>query len=563
MVAITNTTSLTFLKDELDATLSQAESALEVFSEDTSRSGELKVCAEAFHQVRGICQILELPAAALMAEEMELVAEAIGRSVTPERMVGTLGNAIVLLGRYLEYVQLKNAAMPELLVGGINELRRSAGKPLIAESHFFRVDVTRERQPPAAPAATSRSDVPRLCRRMRHMYQVGLLGVLRGESRTSLKLVGRALARIDRLCGDAPMGRLWWVARAAVEALLADEMRLTPARRQLLSQFDRQIKRLVYEGERALESDAPLLLVKESVYLVSLSAQDQGLIGEVKRAFSVRPRFTDAALQDELSLMSGAGGSVIRTVATAVKEELNEIKSTLDMAAQGAADTDYGELADTLARLSGTLVMIGQSREAAQIRARADQVRQWREGQVDPEGMDFHALVDDLLMVENAVATLERRFAPADDINREVRNTRISLYQLDEARMTVVGECRAGISLTKRSLTSFIDSQGDRMHLSNVPPVLVGVSGGLMFLELDRARAILEGCRQYIEQSMLTGSGAPAREQMETLADAITSIDYYLESMEEHKPIGDAVLEVAEESLAELGFPVMRAPQPA
>ena len=61
----------------------------------------------------------------------------------------------------------------------------------------------------------------------------------------------------------------------------------------------------------------------------------------------------------------------------------------------------------------------------------------------------------------------------------------------------------------------------------------------------------------------LTGSGAPVREQMETLADAITSIDYYLESMEEHKPIGDAVLEVAEESLAELGYPVMRAPQPA
>jgi hypothetical protein len=563
MVAITNTTSLTFLKDELDATLSQAESALEVFSEDTSRSGELKVCAEAFHQVRGICQMLELPAAALMAEEMELVAEAIGRSVTPERMVGTLGNAIVLLGRYLEYVQLKNAAMPELLVGGINELRRSAGKPLIAESHFFRVDVTRERQPPAAPASTSRADVARLCRRMRHMYQVGLLGVLRGESRTSLKLVSRALARIDRLCGDAPMGRLWWVARAAVEALLADEMRLTPARKQLLSQFDRQIKRLVYEGERALESDAPLLLVKECVYLVSLATQDQGLIGEVKRAFSVRPRFTDGALQEELSLMSGAGGSVIRTVATALKEELNDIKSTLDMAAQGAADTDYGDLADTLVRLAGTLVMIGQSREAAQIRGRAEQVRQWRNGEVDPEGMDFHALVDDLLMVENAVATLERRFAPADDINREVRNTRISLYQLDEARMTVVGECRAGISLTKRSLTSFIDSQGDRMHLSNVPSVLVGVSGGLMFLELDRARAILEGCRQYIEQAMLAGSGAPVREQMETLADAITSIDYYLESMEEHKPIGDAVLEVAEESLAELGYPVMRAPQPA
>lgn len=564
MVAITNTTSLTFLKDELDSTLSQAEAALEAFVDEPSRNAELQACSEAFRQVRGICQMLELPAAALMAEEMELVAGTILRSVAPERLIGTLGNSIVLLGRYLEYVQLKNVALPELLVGGINELRRAAGKSLIPESHFFRVDVTRERQPPAPAGSAPRAEIQARCRRLRHMYQVGLLGVLRGDSRTSLKLVARALGRIDRLCGNAPLGRLWWVARGAVEAMISDEMKLTPARKHLLSQFDRQIKRLVYEGERALDSDAPLLLIKDSVYIVSLCQHDQGLIGEIKRAFSVSARFSDAALQDELSLMSGAGGSVIRTVAVAMKEELAGIKNALDLAAQGAADTDYGELADTLARLAGTLIMIGQNRESAQIRSRAEQVRNWRAGAIDPEGMDFQGLVDDLLMVENAVATLERRFAPVDDINREVRNTRISLYQLDEARMTVVGECRAGMSLTKRSLTSFIDSQGDRMHLSNVPAVLTGVAGGLMFLELDRARAVLEGCRHFIEQQLLAeGSGAPVLEQMETLADAITSIDYYLESMEEHKPIGDAVLEVAEISLAELGFPVMQAAQPA
>lgn len=564
MVAITNTTSLTFLKDELDSTLSQAEAALEAFVDEPSRNAELQACSEAFRQVRGICQMLELPAAALMAEEMELVAGTILRSVAPERLIGTLGNSIVLLGRYLEYVQLKNVALPELLVGGINELRRAAGKSLIPESHFFRVDVTRERQPPAPAGSAPRTEIQARCRRLRHMYQVGLLGVLRGDSRTSLKLVARALGRIDRLCGNAPLGRLWWVARGAVEAMISDEMKLTPARKHLLSQFDRQIKRLVYEGEHALDSDAPLLLIKDSVYIVSLCQHDQGLIGEIKRAFAVSARFSDAALQDELSLMSGAGGSVIRTVAVAMKEELAGIKNALDLAAQGAADTDYGELADTLARLAGTLIMIGQNRESAQIRSRAEQVRNWRAGAIDPEGMDFQGLVDDLLMVENAVATLERRFAPLDDINREVRNTRISLYQLDEARMTVVGECRAGMSLTKRSLTSFIDSQGDRMHLSNVPAVLTGVAGGLMFLELDRARAVLEGCRYFIEQQLLAeGSGAPVLEQMETLADAITSIDYYLESMEEHKPIGDAVLEVAEISLAELGFPVMQAAQPA
>lgn len=560
MVAITNTTSLTFLKDELDATLGQAEAALEAFSEDATRTRELGVCVEAFHQVRGICQMLELSAAALMAEEMELVAEDIPRNAARrEAQTAALGNAIVLIGRYLEYVQLKNQTLPELVIGGINELRRASGKPLIHESHFFRVDVSRERMPPALPNKSARADVSRLCRRLRHMYQVGLLGVLRGDNKVSLKLAGRALGRIDRLCGNAPISRLWWVARGAVEAMLSDGMTMTPARKALLSQYDRQIKRLVYEGEQALDAEVPLLLIKESVYVVSLCSHADGVVGEIKRAFDVKQSMTDAVLQEELALMSGASASVIRTVAVALKEELRDIQTTLDMASQGAADTNYDELSDTLLRLSGSLVMVGQNSEADLIRKRASEVRRWRPESIDLEGLEFQGLVDDLLTVENAVATLERKFVPADDINREVRNSRISLYQLDEARMTVVAECRAGVSLTKRSLSSYIDSGGDRMHLSNVPAVLGGLSGGLTFLELIRAKAIVEGCRTYIESKLLAeGSGVPGREQMETLADAISSIDYYLESIEEYKPIGDAVLDVADESLAELGVPVRR-----
>ncbi|MCH8542802.1 MAG: hypothetical protein LAT61_04455 [Alcanivorax sp.] len=559
MVAITNTTSLTFLKDELDTTLGQAEAALEAFSEDQARVKDLTVCGEAFHQVRGICQMLELSAAALMAEEMELVAEDIPRSTRKTEQTAALSSAIVLLGRYLEYVQLKNQTLPELLIGGINELRRASGKPLINESHFFRVDVSRERTPPAMPNKSGRADVARLCRRLRHMYQVGLLGVLRGDSKVSLKLVGRALARIDRLCGTAPVNRLWWVARGAVEAMISDDMTLSAARKSLLSQYDRQIKRLVYEGERALDADVPLLLIKESVYVVSLCSHSDGLVGEIKRAFNVEQTLTDAVLQEEMALMSGASGSVIRSVAVALKEELRDIQSTLDLAAQGIADTNYDELSDTLLRLSGSLVMVGQAAEAELMRGRAAEVRRWRPESIDMEGEAFQSLVDDLLTVENAVATLERKYAPADDINREVRNSRISLYQLDEARMSVVAECRAGVSLTKRSLSAYIDNGGDRMHLANVPAVLGGVAGGLTFLELLRGKAIVDGCREYIDGSLLReGAQVPGREQMETLADAITSIDYYLESIEEQKPIGDAVLDVADESLAALGVTVRR-----
>lgn len=70
-----------------------------------------------------------------MSEEMSLAAREL-REKQSDARVQALSNAIVLLTRYFDYVQLKNRTLPALLIGGINELRRAGGKALIQESHF-------------------------------------------------------------------------------------------------------------------------------------------------------------------------------------------------------------------------------------------------------------------------------------------------------------------------------------------------------------------------------------------------------------------------------------------
>jgi hypothetical protein len=557
MVAITNTTSLTFLKEAIDTTLTEAENQLEAFSDDHSRQDELQHCAQAFQQLRGICQVVELPAAALMSEEMALAARELQEKVSEAR-IQALSNAIVLLARYFDYVQLKNRTLPALLIGGINELRRSGGKGLIQESHFFSADLSRQRAPEAPQRELSVSELSDLSRRLRHMYQVGLLGVLRGQGNaTSLKLMARALVRLDRAAGQCGLSRFLWVAQAVLTAMYCDQMAITPARKALLSQYDRQLKKLVYDGDQAVTEEAPLLLIKESLFIVSLSAEDSGSIGDVKQAFGLKAEVSDTVLQRELALMTGASGSVIRSVATAMRDEIADLKESLDLASQGVADTNYQSVAASLNRLGSTLDMINKDDESRAIKLRAREVSKWAPDQ-NVEGEAFHGLVDDLLIVENVVAGLERSISPEDDVHRTANNTNISLYQLDDARMTVVGECRAGLALAKRSISSFMDNNWDAMHLSNLPGTFASIAGGLMFLELDRAKAVTEACHKYISNRLLSGDQVPTRENMETLADALTGVDYYLESMEEQKPIGDGVLEVAEESMNALGFPVSK-----
>ena len=189
----------------------------------------------------------------------------------------------------------------------------------------------------------------------------------------------------------------------------------------------------------------------------------------------------------------------------------------------------------------------------------ADRIQKWSENGVDLDSVEYHAVADSLLFVENAIVELKNANSPAAHQRLEVsEDDAISLSQLEEARQVLVGESRAGLSLAKRAISSYVDSHWDEMHLNNVPVTLHSIWGGLIFLQLERAAKVMDSCGDYVEKRLINSTeGKPDVHLMETLADALTSIDYYLESMEENKPIGDGVLDVAEESVHELGYPIV------
>src|SRR5690606_8698189 len=96
----------------------------------------------------------------------------------------------------------------------------------------------------------------------------------------------------------------------------------------------------------------------------------------------------------------------------------------------------------------------------------------------------------------------------------------------------------------------------DRMHLMNVPATLETVRGGLIFLGMTRAPEIIRAAPRFIREARVDGRKAPAESKLEVLADALTSIEFYLESAERSSVNKGDVLALAEESLAELGYKV-------
>src|SRR5690606_13096627 len=79
-------------------------------------------------------------------------------------------------------------------------------------------------------------------------------------------------------------------------------------------------------------------------------------------------------------------------------------------------------------------------------------------------------------------------------------------------------------------------------------------------IPLSKAAELLRCCAHYVQDVLLDGKSIPDWQQLDTLADAITSIEYYLERLAEGSGDNDPILEVAEQSVEALGYPLGKAP---
>jgi hypothetical protein len=169
-------------------------------------------------------------------------------------------------------------------------------------------------------------------------------------------------------------------------------------------------------------------------------------------------------------------------------------------------------------------------------------------------------LADAVLYVEGMVASLERgerrdHSAGSSAPGKEFES--FAYYQLNEARIVVVDEARGGLALAKRAITAYLESDGDRMHLSNVPFSLQAVRGGLWFLGQERAALLVGACAEYIQTQMFEAPQMPSEQMLETLADALSSLEYYLEAGAVMRPeTQPSVLDLAADSVRALGLPV-------
>lgn len=560
--------SLNVIRDELVATIEQAARDLEVFVSEEGDAKSINACIAGIKQINGILRLLEFKGASMLAEELLATASTLSaddKGPVFEKQLELVSATFFVLSRYLEYVQQTERKIPVLLIPYINELRKFRREPVLPESFFFQVNINGNPTVPASDAiAVKDKEFMPLLVRLRHMYQLGLLGVLRGKQvKASLGLMRRSLIRLQRLGHDKPLSVLWWMANLAIDAMIQQQMELIEPRKMLLSRIDRIIRQVQKGGRASYQAAPPKGLIKELLYLILLSGVQSEPVQHLRQFFGVRQLpYTDKILAAERQALRGPSAHTISSLVRVLKLEINNIKKVLESASQGGQVIDDIEgLTATLSKIAETMGVVGLVGPSSILKEEIKRVGEWSSEQVvAEEALNRSAKV--MLYMESAVNSLEFDKLSSEALSNtseESQNQIIASSELAQAERIVLQECESGISLTKRAITAYSESNFDSGHISNIAKTLGSVRGGLLMLRRPRAALVVQRCADFVDQVLMQSDHPPAlKELLETFADAIISVEYFLDTSRVAARLDDSVLQIAEESLAALGFPARK-----
>ncbi|WP_247254452.1 Hpt domain-containing protein [Pseudomonas moorei] len=549
--------ALEWVKGEIAETLKQAHHAIETLLDDPQATHALGDCLACIHQVHGSLQMVEFYGAALLAEEMEQLVSALqqGRVSHRDEALHLLMQALGQLPMYLDRVQGARRDLPLVVLPLINDLRSARGEGLLSETSLF--SPLLPDLPPLDEASLAHlepPDLPSVLRKLRQMLQMALVGLLREQDdETNLGYLAKVFSRLESLCGNAPLSPLWQIAAALVEGMRAGAIANSPALRSLFKEADKELKRLLEQGMPAINQPAPPELLKSLLFYIAKAEHPTGQMLTMEDRYGLDDALPDSAMVDEeRARLAGPDRDAMRSVLAALCEELVRVKERLDLFVrsdrQHASDLD--SLLAPLRQIADTLAVLGFGQPRKVIIDQLAVVLSLAQGQRAPDDAILMDVAGALLYVEATLAGMVGTVEPESQ-----EESRLPTTDLTQIHQIVIKEARICLQQAKDMIVDYIDADWDRQHLQALPALLTQVRGALAMIPLSRAASLIDTCNHFIREHLLLDPGQPGWQELDSLADVIASLEYYLERLnDDPEAPGESLLDIAEKSLASLGF---------
>ncbi len=538
--------TLHIVAKELSATLNDARAALEGYADRPDQRALLEKCADQLHSAHGVLRLVEVYGAALLAEEMEHVTRYLLSSASDQKRqidgLDALMRAMVQLPTYLERVLSGGRDLALVLLPLLNDLRSVRGSPLLSEGTLLLLNLKSDQE--AAPQSLTQGEqsitVAQWARRLRPRFQIGLLGYIRGERTVqNLEILAKVTEKLEQVATTQPVFQLWWVTGAILEAVRANGLEGSATLKRLLGQADRQIKALYELGEARYCEDPPIDLLNNLLYYVARATTGGGRISAVRASFKLAELLpVDDSIEHERESLSAPSVKLMRTVAAAIKEDLSKVKDVLDIFVRrgGGQSAELLPQLELLKKISDTLGVLGLGELRQRVQEEIQALAQIVQDGKPPSEDSLVRVAGVLLSVEDSLDDQLVRLilpSPASESAAEMPSDQLD-HEFRQVSEAVLRECIVNLARIKEAVSTAVQKPNEfsPQGLDNVPQLLRGITAGLLMLGKGRAVELMDAIGMQVRKLIEPGAPPPDPIRLERVADAIVSIEYYMETLQ-------------------------------
>ena len=549
--------ALGWVKKSIDDNLSDSTSDLRRYVEN----GDAELLQEVKNRlstIRGVLVMIEQYGAAMLTEEMVALLDFIVEGEDGqqgEQALEVLLRAVLQLPDYLEHIQSGHRDIPIAILPLLNDIRAVRNQDLFSEKLLFLPDLSMHEQPAESDAVDDRSNqaMRLLVKKLRPAYQLALVNIIRDRSvEDSIKRLEKICATLEERSASEQVARIWWIVGALLESVSRQQLELGVSIKNLLGKVDALFRVILIIGERGLLQRQPIELIKNFLYYIAQPQCDGPKTQAIKTAYRLEHFLpSESARSEVLSNIAGPNQALLKTVAEAMKADIETVKSALEVYVNGdLSQVDVlKELPQEMHIISDTLAMIGLGSQRQLIEAQIEVVKQILGGEIEAKEAQLLSMAAELLQVEQALDQMQKR-QPVDPEKARSESDVSRDYELDSVLSAVVTAALDNVQKTKDAILEFVK---DPTRVDNIELCVALMSesrGALSLLEQPRAVDVVNGLIEYL--SDCDSAGFVEARRLEALSQVVSSLEYYLEALGERRGDAEQILDLADTRLRQL-----------
>lgn len=524
-------TALLIIKNEVDNSIQQVESAVSSLVEDQTLPFGIDDALNQFEQCAHVIRLINIPQ---LAQLTEYAAELMHKIMQDPRNIKTsdvlaLSEGTTMLKRFVEFTCLREVKVHQFLLDTLNRLELALGKPLTQEGENLTPLLAQI--PPLELAQAQELEKSNYVHRL---YKLCLNHLLK-QNETQLDYQGLQLvgAYLSHLADTTPSAQYWKLVANALQHL--QDTILSDARLRTLIQIETNIGNFLSQTQQFNVDNLQVANV-----LSLCISQDNDIAQNLRHKIQAGD---DVLTDNQLHVFSrhlyGPDFETIHSVSKLITEEMTEIRNAIEYNYQNMSDEKTVELKSKLLGLANIFKVLNLNEAATEL---VQQAALLDNPTILEDENYAQQLMNSILSAMNSIGILERNYT-SNRLQLRVNNLQISLDRLDEAHTTLLAETKIQIDATSQALVQYISEQNQEI-IANVALQLTEISGAMLFLGSKVSQETLLTCAQFIDHA-LSQSTTLNPQQIQSVLEVLASADMMIENLQNKQPVLQSMFDIA------------------